>query len=85
MFFIVRLIHMICETILHDMIEDRLRATYESFLATIMRSSLMIVLPFTAYLIECYGFSYIGYCLILLGGMIFGCNYFKKNNTVIIP
>lgn len=64
-FYLIKYVSIRAEVVLHDSISDRLRATYESFLSTLVRLSLLIFFYFSAYMIDIFGFFSLVYIFII--------------------
>ncbi|EJF76189.1 hypothetical protein ME7_01178 [Bartonella birtlesii LL-WM9] len=55
-FYLIRYTFIRVEVVLHDSISDNLRATYESFLSTVGRMSLLVFFYLSAYMVNMFGF-----------------------------
>ncbi|MBX4335401.1 MFS transporter [Bartonella raoultii] len=55
-FYLIKYTYLRVEVILHDSISDNLRATYESFLSTVSRLSLLVFFYISAYMVNLFGF-----------------------------
>lgn len=65
-FFSIRLLLLIVEIDLHEALEDKFRATYESFLSTVTRAALFISFPLFGYLIDTFGYVSLGWVFLLV-------------------
>ncbi|MET3589837.1 MFS family permease [Bartonella silvatica] len=64
-FYIIKYTLMHAEVLLHDNIRDKLRATYESFLSTAVRLSLLLFFYFSAALVDRFGFLSLVYIFLI--------------------
>ncbi|WP_375668286.1 MFS transporter [Bartonella sp. AP36NXGY] len=55
-FYLIKYTYLRVEVILHDSISDHFRATYESFLSTVGRFSLLVFFYMSAYMVNIFGF-----------------------------
>ncbi|WP_244427638.1 MFS transporter [Bartonella queenslandensis] len=55
-FYLIKYTYLRVEVILHDRISDHFRATYESFLSTVGRLSLLVFFYMSAYMVDIFGF-----------------------------
>ncbi len=55
-FYLIRYTYLRVEVVLHDNISDHFRATYESFLSTVGRLSLLVFFYMSAYMVDMFGF-----------------------------
>ncbi|EJF74731.1 MFS transporter [Bartonella alsatica] len=55
-FYLIKYTYLRVEVVLHDSISDNLRATYESFLSTVGRLSLVVFFYMSAYMVSMFGF-----------------------------
>ncbi|WP_455475073.1 MFS transporter [Bartonella sp. B30(2025)] len=55
-FYLIKFTSLRAEVALHDSIGDNLRATYESFLSTVVRLSLLVFFYLSAYMVNIFGF-----------------------------
>ncbi|VEJ45574.1 MFS transporter [Bartonella vinsonii] len=62
-FYLIKYTSLRVEVVLHDSISDNLRATYESFLSTVGRLSLLLFFYFSAYMVNIFGFLSLVYIL----------------------
>lgn len=78
LFFISRYISLYLGVLLHDNIEDCLRATYESFLSTIVRVVLLFSFTLSAILVKYFGFLSLVYLFSLFIIYFLACILRKK-------
>ncbi|EJF97334.1 hypothetical protein ME9_00420 [Bartonella taylorii 8TBB] len=62
-FYLIKYTYLRVEVVLHDSISDNLRATYESFLSTVGRMSLLVFFYLSAYMVSMFGFLSLVYIL----------------------
>lgn len=62
-FYLIKYTSLRVEVVLHDSISDNLRATYESFLSTVGRLSLLVFFYLSAYMVNIFGFLSLVYIL----------------------
>ncbi|WP_208440749.1 MFS transporter [Bartonella raoultii] len=62
-FYLIKYTYLRVEVALHDSISDSLRATYESFLSTVGRLSLLVFFYLSAYVVNIFGFLSLVYIL----------------------
>ncbi len=55
-FYLIKYTYLRVEVVLHDSISDHFRATYESFLSTVGRLSLLVFFYMSAYMVDMFGF-----------------------------
>ncbi len=55
-FYLIKYTYLRVEVVLHDCISDHFRATYESFLSTVGRFSLLVFFYMSAYMVNIFGF-----------------------------
>ncbi|WP_375652460.1 MFS transporter [Bartonella sp. AP19HLJMH] len=55
-FYLIKYTYLRVEVVLHDSISDYFRATYESFLSTVGRFSLLVFFYMSAYMVNIFGF-----------------------------
>ncbi|WP_375696269.1 MFS transporter [Bartonella sp. AP331QHHD] len=55
-FYLIKYTYLRVEVVLHDSISDHFRATYESFLSTVGRFSLLVFFYMSAYMVNIFGF-----------------------------
>ncbi len=62
-FYLIKYTYLRVEVVLHDSISDHFRATYESFLSTVGRFSLLVFFYMSAYMVNIFGFFSLVYIL----------------------
>ncbi|WP_396584046.1 MFS transporter [Bartonella grahamii] len=62
-FYLIKSTYLRVEVVLHDSISDHFRATYESFLSTVGRFSLLVFFYMSAYMVNIFGFFSLVYIL----------------------
>ncbi len=62
-FYLIKYTYLRVEVALHDSISDNLRTTYESFLSTVGRLSLLVFFYMSAYMVNIFGFVLLVYIL----------------------
>ncbi len=82
-FYLIKYTYLRVEVVLHDSISDHFRATYESFLSTVGRFSLLVFFYMSAYMVDIFGFFSLVYILgiyllVYLLAMFFLEGTFKK-------
>ncbi|EJF90816.1 hypothetical protein ME1_00016 [Bartonella vinsonii subsp. arupensis OK-94-513] len=77
-FYLIKYTSLRVEVVLHDSISDNLRATYESFLSTVGRLSLLVFFYLSAYMVNIFGFLSLVY---ILGIYLFVCSVFFRRNS----
>ncbi|WP_273754945.1 MFS transporter [Bartonella sp. MM73XJBT.G] len=64
-FYLIKYTYLRVEVVLHDSISDHFRATYESFLSTVGRFSLLVFFYMSAYMVDISGFFSLVYIFAL--------------------
>ncbi|WP_455475503.1 MFS transporter [Bartonella sp. B17] len=78
-FYLIKQASLRTEVILHDSISDNLRATYESFLSTAGRFSLLVIFYISAYMVNIFGFLSLVYIFgIFMSIFIFCCVFLER-------
>ncbi|ETS10825.1 hypothetical protein O97_00155 [Bartonella henselae str. Zeus] len=62
-FYLIKYTYLCVEVVLHECISDNLRETYESFLSTVGRLSLLVFFYISAYMVNMFGFLSLVYIL----------------------